>query len=54
MTDSPTVPPRTAKRIGVAADHGGFELKEYLAGMLYQAHYEVVDFGDSQPKPEDE
>jgi ribose 5-phosphate isomerase B len=54
MPDSPTVLPRTPKRIGVAADHGGFELKEYLVGMLREAGYEVVDFGDSQPKPDDD
>ena len=54
MPDSPLLPPKTPKRIGVAADHGGFELKEYLAGMLREAHYEVVDFGDSQPKPDDD
>ena len=54
MPDSLTVLPRTPKRIGVAADHGGFELKEYLAGMLREADYEVVDFGDGQPKPDDD
>jgi ribose 5-phosphate isomerase B len=54
MPDSQTVLPRTPKRIGLAADHGGFESKEYLAGMLREAHYEVVDFGDSQPKPDDD
>jgi len=41
-------------RIGIAADHGGFESKQYLVGMLREAHYEVVDFGDSQPKPDDD
>jgi ribose 5-phosphate isomerase B len=54
MPDSRTVLPRTPKRIGVAADHGGFESKEYLVGMLRESHYEVVDFGNSQPKPEDD
>jgi len=54
MSDSQTVLPRTPKRIGVAADHGGFESKEYLVGMLREAHYEVVHFGDSQPKPDDD
>ena len=54
MPDSPTALPRTPKRIGVAADHGGFELKEYLAEMLREADYEVVDFGDGQPKPDDD
>jgi ribose 5-phosphate isomerase B len=38
----------------MAADHGGFELKEYLAGKLREACYEVVDFGDRQPKPDDD
>lgn len=42
MSDSRTVLPRTPKRIGVAADHGGFESKEYLVGRLGEAHYEVV------------
>jgi ribose 5-phosphate isomerase B len=32
-------------RIGLAADHGGFELKGYLAAALKAAGYEVVDFG---------
>src|SRR5512141_1320820 len=54
MPDSRTVPPRTPKRIGVAADHGGFESKEYLAGMLREAGYEVIDFGNSRPKPDDD
>jgi ribose 5-phosphate isomerase B len=32
-------------RIGVAADHGGFSLKESLSEMLREAGHEVVDFG---------
>ena len=54
MADPRRVLPKTPKRIGVAADHGGFESKEYLVGMLREAHYEVVDFGDSQSKPDDD
>ena len=46
--------PDSPKRIGIAADHGGFESKQYLAGMLREARYEVIDFGDSQPKPDDD
>ncbi len=42
------------KRIGIAADHGGFELKQYLARMLREAHYEVVDFGDDERNPNDD
>jgi RpiB/LacA/LacB family sugar-phosphate isomerase len=32
-------------RIGIAADHGGFALKERLAGALKSAGHEVADFG---------
>lgn len=32
-------------KLGVAADHGGFELKEQLAARLRKAGYEIVDFG---------
>jgi len=42
------------KRIGVAADHGGFELKHQLVKALQAAGYAVVDFGASQPKPDDD
>jgi len=44
----------TGAKIGVAADHGGYELKEYLAGKLRAAGYEVVDFGDGPPQAEDD
>jgi len=46
--------PDSPKRIGIAADHGGFESKEYLAGKLREARYEVVDFGDGKPNPDDD
>jgi ribose 5-phosphate isomerase B len=32
-------------RIGIAADHGGFELKVQLTAALRAAGYEVADFG---------
>lgn len=32
-------------RVGIAADHGGFELKGQLAGAITAAGHEVVDFG---------
>lgn len=32
-------------KIGIAADHGGFELKESLRAYLMAAGYEVKDFG---------
>ncbi|MDQ2841016.1 MAG: RpiB/LacA/LacB family sugar-phosphate isomerase [Acidobacteriota bacterium] len=33
-------------RIGIAADHGGYELKDHLMGRLREAGHEVMDFGD--------
>jgi ribose 5-phosphate isomerase B len=41
-------------RIGIAADHGGFELKERLAALLKQAGHEVLDFGPSEMAPADD
>ena len=46
--------PTKPKLIGIAADHGGFELKEYLAGRLREAGHEVIDFGDSKPSEGDD
>jgi ribose 5-phosphate isomerase B len=46
--------PDSPKSIGIAADHGGFAAKEYLTGPLREAQYSVVDFGDGQPKPDDD
>lgn len=33
------------KKIGICADHGGFELKEKLLVFLQEKGYECVDFG---------
>ncbi len=41
-------------RIGVAADHGGFEMKQQLAARLRAAGHEVVDFGAAQLDPDDD
>jgi ribose 5-phosphate isomerase B len=40
--------------LGIAADHGGFELKQYLVGMLRAAGYKVRDFGDRKRLPKDD
>ena len=45
---------RIPYRIGIAADHGGFELKQYLLGRLREAGYRVTDFGDHRPQPDDD
>ena len=41
-------------RIGIAADHGGLELKVYLTTALTAAGYEVVDFGAYELVMEDD
>jgi ribose 5-phosphate isomerase B len=41
-------------RIGIATDHGGFELKEKLAARLRAAGHEVVDFGAHKLTPDDD
>ena len=35
-------------RVGIAADHGGFALKQILADALQSSGYETVDFGAHQ------
>jgi ribose 5-phosphate isomerase B len=32
-------------RVGIASDHGGFELKEKIVGHLFEAGHDVIDFG---------
>ena len=41
-------------RIGVAADHGGFELKQFLEARLREAGHQVNDFGDHRPHSDDD
>jgi ribose 5-phosphate isomerase B len=41
-------------RIGIAADHGGFELKKQLSIMLRESEYEVVDFGTNRSNENDD
>jgi len=41
-------------RIGIAADHGGFELKEQLIAALKAAGHEIVDFGAHELVAEDD
>ena len=40
--------------LGIAADHGGYELKKYLAGRLREAGHPVIDFGDPESKEDDD
>ncbi len=41
-------------RVGMAADHGGFELKEYLKRALKESGFEIVDFGAHSFVPADD
>jgi len=41
-------------RVGLATDHGGFELKEELVAQLKAAGHEVVDFGAHSLAPDDD
>jgi ribose 5-phosphate isomerase B len=44
MTESASSP----QRIGIAADHGGYALKEQLVSRLHASRYEVIDFGNHE------
>jgi len=41
-------------RLGIAADHGGFAMKELLSAALIEAGHEVTDFGARQLEPGDD
>jgi ribose 5-phosphate isomerase B len=41
-------------RLGIAADHGGFELKEQVKEELKTMGHEVVDFGAFEYNPRDD
>lgn len=40
-------------KVGMACDHAGYELKEYLKKVLAKRGYEVVDFGTNSPESMD-
>jgi ribose 5-phosphate isomerase B len=42
------------RRIGIAADHGGFDLKEQLIKALRDDGYELIDFGNQRIEPADD
>jgi len=41
-------------RLGIASDHGGFELKQILASRLRAAGHDVTDFGAQALTPDDD
>jgi ribose 5-phosphate isomerase B len=40
-------------RIGIGADHGGYEVKEFLKDYLRTPEFELVDFGTGSTEPVD-
>lgn len=38
------------KKIGIACDHAGYEMKEFLVGWLEAEGYDVHDFGTMSPE----
>ena len=41
------------KKIGIACDHAGYEMKEFLIGYLGANGYDVYDFGTDSPEAVD-
>jgi ribose 5-phosphate isomerase B len=41
-------------KIAVAADHGGFEMKQVLVARLHSLGHEVIDFGAPSSNPQDD
>src|SRR5436190_23789163 len=41
-------------KIGIAADHGGFELKQIIHAYLLSLNYEITDFGAYQKDDQDD
>lgn len=41
-------------KIGIAADHGGFELKKLIVHRLTELKHEVIDFGNNYYDPNDD
>jgi ribose 5-phosphate isomerase B len=41
-------------QVGIATDHGGFDLKEGLLARLRDAGHEVIDFGAAELAPDDD
>lgn len=41
-------------KIGIASDHGGFELKNLLTQRLTELNHEVFDFGNNHYDPNDD
>jgi ribose 5-phosphate isomerase B len=54
MNDHEITGSKSPMTLGVAADHGGYELKQQLVLLLRDAGHHVVDFGDHSLQPDDD
>lgn len=41
------------KKVGIASDHAGYEMKEFVVGYLQAKGFEVYDFGTHSPESVD-
>ena len=41
-------------RVGIASDHGGFDLKQEVIGQLRAAGHEIIDFGANSLSQDDD
>lgn len=41
------------KKVGIASDHAGYEMKEFIVGYLQAKGFEVYDFGTHSPESVD-
>lgn len=41
-------------KIGLAADHGGFQLKQFLSPLIKELGYQVIDFGAVEQDDQDD
>lgn len=54
MTELLLILPQSPKIIGIAADHGGIELRVFLSARLRESGHDVIDFGDRRSDDEDD
>ena len=54
QSPAPVAKEKKMLRLGIATDHGGFELKQQIAARLRASGHEVVDFGAHQLTPDDD
>ena len=48
------MPTQQSLKIGICADHGGFDLKEKLISFLIKNNFEIIDFGATELNIDDD